>query len=165
MNPSVKLVIFITAVCSLTPLATALCKCFECAKCTPDPTTVCGNGPCIDGDAYTNLALAQSYKDACENLYGCYRPAVTVEVYPAVNYDETNAAWKRLTIALRPFCCFTLPGPLYDNTLSSIKTTQCVNLYDSIDCTGTANPISVNTPNINVPYPGFNDKASSISLC
>lgn len=163
MKFSLKPVIFIIGVCSLISLASALCTCYDCTKCNINCSAVCGNGACFANGA--NELLCQSYINACNALYGCYRTPATVVVFPAVNYDESNTAWKNLTISLRPDCCFPLPPPLYDNTLSSIKTTVCVNLYDSNDCTGTAYPVSASTTNINSLYPGFNDKASSISLC
>lgn len=196
MNFQHKLVVFIIiGVCSLTSLSTApscpcecsenkeKCskRCFDCKECDYKCYDDCSSE---FGKLLCTLAIKQ-----CKVDTGCNKPATEVIIYPAINFDVSKDVWKPLTLNMRKNCCYELPAPLYDNTLSGLKTNgACVILYDGHGCTGDELTIDKNfkcfnsdncdkdfkcvpwidcDERVKAPNNGqlFNDRASSLRLC
>jgi len=75
----------------------------------------------------------------CKKTRGCNVPTVPVTLYPAKDYDVTQANYQPKTYNVRKNCCITLEGD-YFKTLSGLKKSNnvCVQFYEGSDCTGTS---------------------------
>lgn len=179
MKIQAKFLIFLFVSCiSLVSLSDAACetpKCFDCSKCNKDCTNVKQD---CDSDCLVEVRqfLCTMENANCNKVNGCDVAPIPITIYPAANYDESQAAWKSETIQTRKNCCYNLTG-IYDNTLSGLKNNgACVTLYDGADCTGTSLKVDsswtldclkfIDCPaRINARGIKFNDKASSFQLC
>lgn len=175
-----RIILLILGVCGTLLYTNAQCvqpNCFDCKTCNKDCTAAALRQNC-DSDCLVNVRkfLCQMENENCVKAYGCDIPPVPITIFPAANYDESQAAWKSQTIEARKNCCYKLSG-IYDNTLSGLKNSgACVQLFDGSDCTGTSITVDstwsadclkwIDCPaRITAGGIVFNDKASSFKLC
>lgn len=153
-------------------------NCFDCNECNKDCTNLIED---CDTKAIIEMRklLCELVNANCKKTRGCDYPPVTIEIYPAWMYDESQPDWKKLVFQARKNCCYNLSG-IYNDTLSGIKNSGvCVQLFDYPDCAGESvkydGTMGTATDDclkwidcaVRIEAGGkpFNDRASSFKLC
>lgn len=165
------------AICSQMSYANDVCVSGDCSDCIRDCSEAALFDPC-ENDCINKLKvlLCDLLVIECNERNQC--PRTNVQLYPAIDYNDSQDAWIPKNVSLAPNSCLNLEGKYYKTT-TGIKfesPDDCVILYSNLDCTGQQLEIEGSWPeeclkfidcDARIAAGGipFNDETASLSTC